>query len=333
MLKVIYQYAAGTRFEKELATLATREDRYKLQISVCPETEITDFYAFLKQADVIWHCLAPIDAEVIAAAPRLKLIQKIGVGINTIDLELAEKQGIAVCNMPGTNSTAVAEHTLGLMLAVLRQLVHFDKDVRHNTGWSWSAQRQNQLLEIAGSTIGLVGFGSIPQHLAPILTAMGAQVLYTRSTTPPTTTHSPAQQSLKPAVPPAQQVLLDELIDRSDIISLHLPLTPQTTNMFNAEQIKKMKRGSILINTARGALVDEQALIKALESQHLAGAGLDVFENEPFTQTSKLKSLTNVVLTPHVGWLTHNTLLRSLDVAVENCRRLTDGEKLIHRVV
>ncbi len=314
-MKVIYNYAAGPEFTDTLRALHAAE----LDVVVCPESDDARLFELLRDADVLWHCLRPVDARVFDAAPRLRLVQKIGVGVNTIDLERARSRAIAVCNMPGTNSRAVAEHTLGLMLAVLRQIRRFDGDVRRGDGWSWDAARQDRLGEIGGRTIGLVGMGGIPRLLAPTLTAMGARVIYTAA-------------NRKPELP-YDFVDLDTLLANAEIVSLHVPLTEATRHLLNAQRFARMRRGSVLINTARGALVDEAALIAALDAGTIAAAGLDVFGSEPVAPDNPLLSRDDVVLTPHVAWLTRETLLRSLDVAVANCHRLTNAQPLLHRVV
>ena len=314
-MNVIYNYAAGPEFAETLDALTN----VGLDVSICPESDDARFFELLRDAEVLWHCLRPVDAKVIDAAPRLRLVQKIGVGVNTIDLERARQRGIAVCNMPGTNSRAVAEHTLGLMLAVLRQIRRFDGDVRRGDGWSWPAARQDRLGEIAGRTIGLVGMGGIPQMLAPILDAMGATVIYTA-------------RSAKPHLS-FEFVALDTLLERADIVSLHVPLTDATRRLLNAQRFARMRHGSVLINTARGALVDEAALVAALDSGRIAAAGLDVFGTEPVAADNPLLRRDDVVVTPHIAWLTRETLQRSLDVAVANCHHLENAQPLLHRVV
>jgi phosphoglycerate dehydrogenase-like enzyme len=314
-VNVIYNYAAGPEFAEALDGLTAQG----LEVSICPESDDARLFELLREAEVLWHCLRPVDARVIDAAPRLRLVQKIGVGVNTIDLERARSRNIAVCNMPGTNSRAVAEHTLGLMLAVLRQIRRFDGDVRRGDGWSWPEARQDRLGEIAGRTIGLVGMGGIPQMLAPTLAAMGATVIYTA-------------RAAKPALP-FEFVALDALLERADIVSLHVPLTDATRHLLNAQRFARMRRGSVLINTARGALVDEAALVAALDAGRIAAAGLDVFGTEPVAADNPLLRRDDVVLTPHIAWLTRETLQRSLDVAVANCHRLTNAQPLLHRVV
>jgi phosphoglycerate dehydrogenase-like enzyme len=314
-VKVIYNYAAGPEFAQTLLALGGNG----LEVSICPEADDAQLFDLLRRAEVLWHCLRPVDAALIDAAPHLRLVQKIGVGVNTIDLERARARNIAVCNMPGTNSRAVAEHTLGLMLAVLRQIRRFDGDIRRGDGWSWAEVRQDRLGEISGRTIGLIGMGGIPQLLAPILAAMGARVIYTA-------------RGAKPQLP-FEYVELEALLERADIVSLHVPLTEATRHLLNAERFARMRRGSVLINTARGALVDEAALVAALDRGTIAAAGLDVFGSEPVARDNPLLRRDDVVLTPHIAWLTRETLMRSLDVAVANCHRLANAQPLLHRVV
>jgi phosphoglycerate dehydrogenase-like enzyme len=313
-MKVIYNYAAAAGFAADLEALA----RDGLDVAICTESDDARLFELLEDCDVLWHCLRSVDATVIDAAPRLKLIQKIGVGVNTIDLDKARARGIAVCNMPGTNSRAVAEHTLALMLAVLRQLLHFDAEVRSGRGWTWPAARQDVLGEIGGCTVGLVGMGAVPRILAPILAALDATVVYT-ATAP------------KPDLP-YRFLPLDALLECADIVSLHVPLTRDTQRMLDARRFARMRHGSILINTARGALLDEAALLAALEHGPLGGAGLDVFDREPVAADNPLLTRRDVVLTPHIAWLTRQTLARSLAVAVENCHRLANAQPLLHRV-
>ena len=314
-MRVVWNYVAGPAFERRLAALADQG----LEVAVCPESDHDRLVELLAEAEVLWHCLRPVDARLLEAAPRLRLVQKIGVGVNTIDLDTARARNVAVCNMPGTNSRAVAEHTLALMLAVLRQVPRFDADVRAGRGWSWPAPRQDALGELGGRTVGLVGYGSVPRVLAPVLTALGARVVYTA-------------RSPKPDVS-ADYRELESLLAEADVVSLHVPLTAETEGLLDARRLALLRPGAVLINTSRGALVDEAALRDALAQGRLAGAGLDVFGTEPVPADHPLIALDNVVLAPHVAWLTGETLDNSLTVAVENCRRLAAGEELLNRVV
>ncbi len=177
---------------------------------------------------------------------------------------------------------------------------------------------QDRYGEVAGRTVGLVGYGAVPRRLAPVLAALGARVLF-------------ASRSPKPDAA-AERRSLDGLLRESDVVSLHLPLAPDTERLIDAAAIARMKPGAVLVNTARGALVDEAALVESLVRGHLGAAGLDVFETEPLRADNPLLALDNVVVTPHVAWLTQETMERSLTVAAENCRRLAAGQPLLHRV-
>ncbi len=314
-MKVIFQYGAGPWLEQRLRDLSSEG----LVVESCDEDDDRRFDALLATAEVIWHVLKPITAEIIGRAPRLRLIQKIGVGVNTIDLDAARARGIPVCNMPGTNSRAVAEMTLLLMLAALRRLSLLDRRTREGLGWVRDPRLTDVFGELDGVVVGLVGYGAVPQILAPCLAAPGATVLYTARAEKPDAT-----ASYRP---------LDRLLADSDIVSLHVPLTPETEGLLDRAALARMKPGAILVNTARGALVDEAALVEALRTGRIAAAGLDVFAEEPVRPDNPLLALDNVALAPHVAWLTRGTLERSLDMAVENCRRLTIGEPLLHRVV
>ena len=261
------------------------------------------------------HVLTPVTPEFIASAPKLKLIQKLGVGVNTIALDAARDRKVAVCNMPGTNSQAVAEMALSLMMAVLRRTCFFDARTRAGQGWTADPSELDQVGEIGGRTIGLVGFGNSAQLLAPALAALGAKIVYT---------------ARSPRDVPHDFLSLDDLLATSDLVSVHMPLTDETRASIDPFA---MKKGAVLINTARGELVDETRLIDALTSGHLRGAGLDVFAEEPLPRGNPLLGLPNAVLAPHIAWLTPETLVRSLTVAHENCRRLVAGEPLLHQVV
>lgn len=306
-MKVVLHGQASAGFRAELART------FADPVAVVEEPAGPALDAALAEAEALLHILTPVTRAMIAGAPKLRLIQKIGVGVNTIDLAAAAERGVAVCNMPGTNSQAVAEQALALMMAVLRAVPWFDARMKAGDGWADNAAMLDRVGEIAGRTVGLVGFGDSAGRLAPVLAALGARVIYTA-------------RSAKDV--PYQYVPLDRLLAESDIVSLHAPLTDETRGMIDA---RRMKAGAILVNTARGELVDEAALGEALTSGHLRGAGLDVLAGEPVT-AHPLFALPNVVVAPHIAWLTPETLARSMAVAAENCRRLNAGERLLHRV-
>ena len=310
-MKVLFHYAAGPDLATRLASIPA------LSISICPEQDDVLLTRLLAETDVLWHVLKRCTADMITAAPQLRLIQKIGVGVNTIDLDAAQARGIAVCNLPGTNARAVAELTLALMLAVLRRLPLFDAAMRRGE-WNDPAL-QDGIGELGGRTVGLVGYGAIPRILAPVLHALGCRLIYT--------SRSVRTDAL------GEWRTLDALLAEADVVSLHLPLTEQTAMLIDAAALARMKRGAVLINTARGGLVDQPALAEALANGRLGGAGLDVFVHEPHDASEPLFQLPNVVLTPHIAWLTTGTFDRSFALAAENCRRLAAGEALLHRVV
>ncbi|MEJ0018604.1 MAG: 2-hydroxyacid dehydrogenase [Acetobacteraceae bacterium] len=309
-MNVLFHNAAGPDVAARLAAVPN------LRITICPEDDDALLARLLPETDVLWHVLRRCTPEIIAAAPRLRLIQKIGVGVDTIDLEAARARGLPVCNLPGANSRAVAELALALMLAVLRRLPRFDAAMRRGE-WD-DPVLQNGIGELGGSTVGLVGYGAIPRLLAPVLSALGCRVLYTA--------RSPKPDAVGEWRP------LDVLLAEADVLSLHVPLVPQTARLIDAAALARMKPGAILINTARGGVVDQAALSEALASGRLAGAGLDAFVHEPHDASELLFRLPNVVLTPHIAWVTTGTFDRSFALAAENCRRLEAGETLLHRV-
>jgi phosphoglycerate dehydrogenase-like enzyme len=310
-MNVVFHAAAGPDLAARLAAMPG------LRITACPEDDVALLMRLLPETEVLWHVLKRCTAEMIAAAPGLKLIQKIGVGVNTIDLEAAKARGIPVCNLPGTNARAVAELTLALMLATLRRLNRFDAGMRRGV-WS-DPGLQDGIGELGGRVVGLVGYGAIPRLLAPVLVAMRCTVIYT--------TRQPMSDTL------GKWVTLDALLGEADIVSLHVPLTAETERMIDAAALARLRPGAILINTARGGLVDQAALIEALRDGRVAAAGLDVFVHEPPEVSDPLLALPNVVLTPHIAWLTTGTFDRSFALAAENCRRLGTGDALLHRVV
>ncbi len=314
-MKAVLQYRASPGFQNRIAGRAPDW----LEVVIVDEAEKDAFATEMRDADVLLHVLEPVTAAGIMGAPSLALIQKIGVGVNTIDLETARKQEVAVCNMPGTNSRAVAEMTLALMLSALRRVPFFDRLMRRGEGWTTPLDAIDGIGEVAGRTVGLIGYGEVARLLAPVLSAMGATVLYTAT--------APKDDAV------AEWRSLEALLAEADIVSLHVPLTPDTEKIIDAAAIDWMKPDAIIVNTARGGLIDEAAMVDALKLGKLRAAGLDVVTVEPAPAGNPLFELENVVLMPHVAWLTPETLDRSLGIAFENCRRLKDGEEFLHRVV
>lgn len=314
MQRVVFHHDASPALRGRLAALSSAG----LEVQVVPPADAAGWRAAMEEAEILWHVLEPVTAAAIDGAPRLRLIQKIGVGLNTIDLDRAAARGIPVCNMPGTNSRAVAEMTLALMLGALRRLPELDRATREGRGWALPAESMDLFGEIGGRTVGLLGMGAVPRLLLGPLAALGARVIYW-SRNP----HPEVKAEWRP---------LGAVLEGADILSLHLPLVAETENMLDAAALARLRPGTVLVNTARGGLVDQRALAAALAEGRLRAAGLDVMAREPVPADDPLLAAPGTVLSPHVAWLTPETLERSLAVAVENCRRLVAGEDLLHRV-
>ncbi|ORV82547.1 2-hydroxyacid dehydrogenase [Mycolicibacterium iranicum] len=300
--------------EKVTEFLAPQTDW--LDVRYCAEDDDDTFYRELPHADVIWHVLRPISAEDLAKAVNVRLVHKLGAGVNTIDVDAATARGIAVANMPGANAPSVAEGTLLLMLAALRTLPELDRATRAGEGWPSDPTLGETVRDIGGCTVGLVGYGNIAKQVERILVAIGADVLHT-------STRDDAEPGWRE---------LPALLAESDIVSLHLPLTDATRGLIGRDALALMKSDAILVNTSRGPIVDEEALVDALQSGGLAAAGLDVFSVEPVPADNPLLTLGNVVLTPHVTWYTADTMRRYLELALDNCERLRDGRDLVNVV-
>jgi len=314
-MKAVLHYRPTPGFLEQTAAIESDA----LRIVVVAENDRDALRREMRDAQVLLHVLEPFRGADFDLAPGLKLIQKLGVGVDTIDLEAAKRRGVAVCNMPGTNTRAVAELTLLLMLATLRHLTALDAQTRMGKGWSLDPGLLDTLGELGGRTVGLVGFGAVGRCLTPMLQGIGARVLYTSRHEVPE--------------PNATFVSFRDLLAAVDVVSLHVPFTSETAGMMNESAFAVMKPGAVLINTARGGLVDYQALQSALERGRLRGAGLDVFDAEPVGTGHPLFTLPNVIVTPHLAWFTSETLHRGLAVFAENCRRLRQGEALLHRVI
>ena len=284
-----------------------------LDVHWVAEDDDETFYRELPEAEVIWHNLRPLSADDIAKAPKLKLIHKLGSGVNTIDVDAATQRGISVANTPGANAPAVAEATIMLMLAAMRRLLEQDRATREGRGWPADPSLGDTVRDLGSCTVGLIGYGSVAKRVEQILRSMGTPVLHTSSRRDE---HNVNWRSL------------NELLKTSDIISVHVPLNSDTEGLLDADAIAKMKPGAILVNTSRGQVVDEAAMVDALRSGQLAAAGLDVYAEEPVPADNPLLALDNVLLMPHVSFYTADTVTRYLTMAVRNCRRLREGKWL-----
>lgn len=248
--------------------------------------------------------------EIIEQLPDLKVISRYGVGYDAVDLETCNEQGIAVTITPGVNHHSVAEQAFALLLGLARLTRSQDQAVRRRQ-WEWALTPR-----VWGSTIGILGLGRIGQAVATRAIGMGMQVL----------AYDPFADQAFAASHQIKLLKLDDLLQQSDYVSLHLPVTPETIDIINQETLAKMKPGSVLINTARGGLVDEESLIEALQSGHLRGAGLDVFKKEPLPVESPLIKLENVLLSCHSGGLDKESHRDAYAMAAQNIVKLYQGE-------
>jgi D-3-phosphoglycerate dehydrogenase len=249
-------------------------------------------------------------AEVLGKLPKLKLLSIWGTGTDHIDLPAAARLGVTVTNTPGVSAIAMAEHTLTLMLATARQIPQVDAETKLG-GWSRAFVTQ-----LHGKTLGLIGLGAIGSQTARIARGIGMKVI--------AWTMNPSQERARELG--VEMVELDDLYRRSDVVSLHLRQSPDTAGFIGEREFGLMKPTAIFVNTARGAITDEKALIKALEEKRIAGAGLDVYSQEPLPPNHPITKLPNVVLTPHSGGITKEALEAGLQLAIENIFSFLAGQ-------
>jgi phosphoglycerate dehydrogenase-like enzyme len=310
-LAVLAHFTPGDKVLEFLAPQASW-----LDIRYCAEDDEQTFYRELPDVDVIWHVLRPLSGADLERAGRCRLVHKLGAGVNTIDVDAATRLGIGVANMPGANAPSVAEGAVLLMLAALRRLPALDRATRAGNGWPSDPTLGETVRDIGGCTVGLVGYGNVAKRVEAIVVSMGATVIHT---------------STRDDGRPGWRSLPD-LLAASDVVSLHLPLNDGTAGLLDAAALGRMSSDAVLVNTSRGPIIDEPALVDALQSGRLAAAGLDVFAVEPVPADNPLLALENVVVTPHVTWYTADTMRRYLIEAVANCARLRDGTELVNLV-
>lgn len=256
----------------------------------------------------IFHSHSPVDREIIDAGKRLRLISNYGVGYNNIDTAYAREKGIAVTNTPRSVCNPTAELAMALMLALARRVAECDRRIRTEKESLWGTMK-NLGASLENKTLGIVGMGNIGKNVARKAEAFGMRVIYYNRRT---------------EVSGYRRVPLDTLLQEADFVSLHTPLTTETRHLIGARELSLMKPTAMLINTARGAIIDETALADALRQKRIAGAALDVFENEPHV-TDVLYRLDNVVLTPHVGTGTIDTRIAMAEEALANIRNFFQG--------
>jgi len=307
----------STTFGVQDPTLRSELERTVGDIRYSPEKRpltAPEVASLVKGIDGWIAGLDEIDASVIAAADRLKVIARYGVGFDRVDVAAATQRGIVVTNTPGANSAAVAELTIGLMLALARRICQANQAVRSGQWPRISG------VGLAGKTVGLVGFGSIGREVACRLSAFGCRVLVA----------DPYVSAEVVSGCGAGPMSLDELLPVSDFVCLHAAATRVTTGMVNDSFLRKMKPGAFLVNTARGELIDEAALGHAIESGRLGGAALDCFRKEPPGADHPLLRLPQVIVTPHTGAHTDEAVNAMGRMALDACLAVLRGERPAH---
>lgn len=287
------------------------------EVTVYPRTETEEeAIARIGDHEIVLVNKVSITETVLENCPSIRLICVQATGYNVVDCEACAKRGIPVTNVPSYGTAAVAQFTLALMLELCHRIGYHDHVV-HEGKWCRSSSFcfwDTPQMELTGKTLGIIGFGRIGEAVAKLASAFGMKVLaYTR--TPRETHHALAEC-----------VDLDTLYQRSDFLSLHCPLLAENTKMINADSIGRMKDGAILINTARGGLLDEDAVAQALTSGKLGAAAVDVLSQEPMREDNPLMTAPNCIITPHIAWAPKESRQRLLDTVVENIRCYLAGE-------
>ncbi len=291
------------------------------EVRQAPGFDEASLVACINQADaLIMRGLGRVTRRVIDAAPRLRIIARHGTGIDHIDLAAARERGVIVTNTPDAMTGSVAEQTVALMLAVARRVAVGDRGLRAG---DWGARERCWGMDLGGRTLGVAGMGRIGRRVAHICHhGLGMEVIY----------HDVQEAPKVPGLP-MRRVPFEELLASADVLSLHVPLSDETHHLINRRTLALAKSGAILINASRGPVVDEAALAEALRSGHLAGAGLDVFEQEPVQGIHPLAAFENVVLTPHISSYTPDAMRRMAMGAAEAVLDVLAGREPQHRIV
>jgi phosphoglycerate dehydrogenase-like enzyme len=300
---------------REVVGPDTPQVQVKIEVAP-PSPDADELRALLSRADLVigdGRHKTKIDRGALESMARCRLIQQPAVGFDAIDHRAAADCGIPVANAAGYNRDSVADLVVMQILNLLRHGADGDRAFRHG-GWSPPGEGR----ELGAMTVGIVGLGNVGSTVAQRLRAFGSQLLFT--------------DIIPRSLPGAEALPLDELLLRADIVTVHVPLDRDTRGFIGREQLASMRPGSFLINASRGPVVNEAALIEHLQSGHLGGAALDVFEVEPLPQESPLRELDNVFLTAHIGGNTREAKVRSMRVVASNLRRVIDGQEPFHVV-
>jgi D-3-phosphoglycerate dehydrogenase / 2-oxoglutarate reductase len=293
--------------------------RVDFELRMAKSASAEDILAVARDADAVLVTYAKLDASLLRQLTRCKAIGRFGLGVDNIDVKTAAELGISVNYVPDYCMHEVSDHAMALLLALARKIPLSNKLVQAGR---WEMPAVVPIHRLAGRVLGLVGFGNIPRALAPKAKAFGLRVL----------THDPYVAPDALAAAGVEGVGFDRLLELSDFVSIHAPLLPATRGLFNADTFRKMKKGALLINTARGPLVDEDALVAALDAGELGGAALDVVTTEPLAKNSKLIGRDNVILTPHTAFYSVEALAELQTKCAADVARVLLGEKPVYPV-
>jgi D-3-phosphoglycerate dehydrogenase len=267
-----------------------------------------------KEADAILNQYAPLSRRVIETLQHTKIISRYGVGVNTIDLDAAREKGITVANVPDYGIEEVSNHALALLLSMARKITLLNNEVKNG---NWDFKVSLPIHRFNEQTVGVLGFGRIPRRLIEKAKPLGFKMV----------AYDPFVSIEDMAAVGVQKMELDELIGETDYLSVHVPLIKDTFHLLNDERFSQMKKNAIIINTARGPIIDEKALVDALEKGIIAGAALDVTEEEPVSKESPLLKMDNVIITPHSAWYSEEAMIELRQKAAKNIVQVLNGEK------
>jgi len=297
------------------AALARLNPTYRMSKSVNAD----DIVAVAKDADAVLVTYAKLTREVLTQFTRCKAIGRFGLGVDNIDLPTAKEKGIAVNYVPDYCIREVSDHAMALLLSLIRKVPLSNKLVQSGR---WEMPAVVPIRRIEGTVLGLIGFGHIPRLVAPKAQAFGIKVI----------AHDPFAKADVFKAANVESVDLDTLFKTSDYVSVHAPLLPATRGMMNAAAFAKMKKGAYIVNTARGPLIDEPALIAALDSGQIGGAGLDVVATEPLTKDSPLLGRDNVIISPHTAFYSIEALNELQTKCATDVARVLSGEKAVYPI-
>lgn len=282
----------------------------QVEVIIAPDPSQDMVARYIRDVDgVILRTTSRITRDMIISAPKLKVISRTGVGIDNVDVPTATERGVTVCNLPEFNNVSVAEHTVALILSLAKAINYLDAETRKT---NWSSRNCQKMTQLKGKTLGIVGFGAIGSSVAKIMSnGFGMKVL----------AYDPYLEKSVRQSDTRRFCSLEQLMSQSDVVSVHLPATPETFGLLDEKLLGLLRPTALLVNTSRGNVVGEEALIALLQSKRIAGAGLDVFAVEPLTEDHPLLKLNNVVLTPHAAALTRECIVGA---AVEAAKAVID---------